>query len=1064
MTAPDPTSTSCPRMGFGFACVVGLLLLCFTGALRAQNVSPAPILQWFEGKYDTQRERTADLFLAGYGGTWIPPTGRADSGNQSVGYDVFDRFDLGTAKNKTLYGTADGLRGFTSIMHRAGNNVYADLIWNHNGFSDDRTPGFIEAGAYPGFVLEIPGLADGDFHDLAETGEENFRLAGLIDINQSLNIQLIRHPVDANNPQNIPAGTLRNLPDPNNARFYPDRANGGTVVFDPAFNQNVTLYDFNAANPLAGDAVTENATGLLMRNVRWMIQDVGVDGFRLDAGRHFPRWVLNFFDQATFRASQRTHLDGSPRHAFSFTEVGFDSAAFQQDFIRKDIDLNNLGQLGGNRDALDFNFFGAVNGNLQNTGVGNNWHNVVNASIDLNDNGFMDGSQGVKFVESHDDFGPGMINVAYAYMLMLPGNANVYYNAQQNYHPLRAFPKDGRGDALGNFGDTRTDLVDIRSRYGRGNFIPRFIENQNYAYEREKSALVLLSNRNDAGFDPRTIATNFNPGTWLVELTGNAANNADIPEFLEVQSNGSVNARFLRNDGQDKGYLIYGPKTPQSTNGIELLNTGGVVLAGDTPPDITGNETSTELGNKLRENGGARLADLHVITTGLFTVRLATQAVTLNVPGIPGGVRDTHADGDQALLRINEGHDLNGSGFIDNTSPDDLSYGFENFVTVNNQGFNSATGDGLYEQIISTNQLPEGMNFLTVRAFRHRNPGTGGDDGPAVFTEYKKVLWVDLLPPEVAFESQTLFSPVSAGIDFAFRNADDTADEVFLLRNVGAALDDTTILASIGGGTKAANLGSGLFERSYSGVDNGNHAFTVVTFERTGNFSIQRRWPGPGRHQRQRRHRRHRPPERRHQLRLRPQQPRHHLRPRRRHQRRRTRRCPRPPRARRRLRRPHRPARHRRRLPPGPPRPRKPGRTRHTRQPRHRHPLQRPRHHRRHLAARPQRRRRHRPGRHRLPRPRLPPHRLRRRQPRRLHRPRRPRRRPTELGRYQRRLGTRRLQRQRPDRTRRPRRRPPELGLPRRAVLRPQPRPGPRTHLRRPPDPHRRHAPTTPVK
>ncbi|MEM9754111.1 MAG: hypothetical protein AAF916_12120, partial [Planctomycetota bacterium] len=326
--------------------------------VAAADVSPAPFLQWFESSYETQRERTADLFMAGYGGVWVPPTGRADTGGLSVGYDVFDRFDLGSARSQTAYGSEQGLRNLTDLMHRAGSNVYVDLIWNHNGFSDKSTPGLPEGGGYPGFVFDAPGLPDGDFHDIALFQDElTERLAGLIDINQALNIQLIRHPVEEGNPQNIPAGTVHNIPNAANAALYPDRDLPGRTVFDPARNTNVTIYDFNADDPLQGDAVTENATGLLIRNARWMIQDVGVDGFRLDATRHFPRWVLNFLDEAMFMASRRTNLDGSPIHAFAFGEQGFGSPQFQQEFIRKDIHNNNLGQLGGNRDVLDFNFF-----------------------------------------------------------------------------------------------------------------------------------------------------------------------------------------------------------------------------------------------------------------------------------------------------------------------------------------------------------------------------------------------------------------------------------------------------------------------------------------------------------------------------------------------------------------------------------------------------------------------------------------------------------------------------------------------------------------------------------
>jgi hypothetical protein len=58
-------------------------------------VSPPAFLQWFDSSFDTIEHRTPDIFQAGYGAVWLPPPGRADSGEQSVGYDAYDRFDLG---------------------------------------------------------------------------------------------------------------------------------------------------------------------------------------------------------------------------------------------------------------------------------------------------------------------------------------------------------------------------------------------------------------------------------------------------------------------------------------------------------------------------------------------------------------------------------------------------------------------------------------------------------------------------------------------------------------------------------------------------------------------------------------------------------------------------------------------------------------------------------------------------------------------------------------------------------------------------------------------------------
>ncbi|MFM7206747.1 MAG: autotransporter-associated beta strand repeat-containing protein [Planctomycetaceae bacterium] len=794
----------------------------------------------------------ADFFKAGYGSTWIPPTGRADSGNQSVGYDVFDRFDLGSTNNETLYGTETGLRRFASTMHRAAGDVIVDLVWNHNGFSNSGNAGFGSAGGYPGFVLSASGVPDGDFHGAFETGDLNGRLAGLIDIKHETNLQFIRHPVAAGNPQTIPAGTLRNQPNAANARFYPDRNLGGTTRYNAKTGQNATLYSFNLASGTAGDPVAENATGLLMRNARWLINDVGVDGFRLDAARHFEPWVLNYFDEAVYRANRRTLLNGAPREVFSFSEsASTDRANLMSQFVRRDIGVIPASQIGGNRDALDFAQFWPIKYNLSSNGTANDFRSMVYAGLDVFDDGKVNGSSGVVFVQSHDDFGPDMMNVAYAFSLMRPGNAVVYYNAYEHYDPARTFPKPGRGDALGNFGSTITTLVDLRTRYGRGDYRERFIEKENYAFERSNAALVMLSNRNDSGFDSRTVSVDFAVGTRLVELTGNAAKaNATmgagtIPEVVEVlgsTSNRYVNARFLRNNGKDQGYLVYGLPTPRSAAGLELSGSGvGPLIAGDTPPQFQGGETSAQTGAILVANAESRLASMRVITGDAFTVRLATQAMTL-----AGGYRDRSADGDQAMIRINEGLDLNGSGGVDVTTPGDVSYGFENFTTTRLAGYSQADGNGLYEQAVNATLLPEGMNFLTVRAYRQRS-----DAGPAVFSEFKQVLYVDRLKPESAFDQYKPFAGGAGNNDVWLKSTDGTADKVNVFQNVPATVSDATILAWVNAGQGATDkLDRDIFKTGFFGVPNGNNTYTVVTREITGSSNIQRitgRTPASGR-------------------------------------------------------------------------------------------------------------------------------------------------------------------------------------------------------------------------
>ena len=102
----------------------------------AQARSEPAILQMYEARWDTIEDRMADIFQIGYGQMWLPPPQRADSGGQSVGYDVFDRFDLGGPRNETLYGTETSLKSSIAAAHNASVRMYTDFIPNHNGFSD----------------------------------------------------------------------------------------------------------------------------------------------------------------------------------------------------------------------------------------------------------------------------------------------------------------------------------------------------------------------------------------------------------------------------------------------------------------------------------------------------------------------------------------------------------------------------------------------------------------------------------------------------------------------------------------------------------------------------------------------------------------------------------------------------------------------------------------------------------------------------------------------------------------------------------------------------------------
>src|SRR5581483_1158243 len=100
------------------------------------------MLQYFNTKWSEITAKIPELAEAGYDSLWLPPPTKG-SGGLSVGYDLFDRFDLGGKNQRntisTLYGTEAELLRLIETAHRFGIRVYLDTVMNHNSFD---VPGY----------------------------------------------------------------------------------------------------------------------------------------------------------------------------------------------------------------------------------------------------------------------------------------------------------------------------------------------------------------------------------------------------------------------------------------------------------------------------------------------------------------------------------------------------------------------------------------------------------------------------------------------------------------------------------------------------------------------------------------------------------------------------------------------------------------------------------------------------------------------------------------------------------------------------------------------------------
>jgi hypothetical protein len=627
------------------ACAIAGAALGVSRPVWGYDISQPAILEDFESSYNAIDNKMPDIFESGYGGVYLPPPGITLNG-QSVGYDVYDRFNLGSPGETTLYGTQNEFESVVQGIHAFGGDAYVDLLWTWtNGISNSNNSSFSE---FPGLTTVLqttnpngPGYntlgyntTTGDFYPTTDTNQDEEALAGLQHNDPASDYFLIRQPTTPGNPQNIPEGTgiwlgstVANVPTASNAQYYPDQSDV-RYENDPALGEtNIPIANFNASAPMAGTPVAENLTGYLMRYTQWMIQVMGVDGFRYDGGNNTYPWVMNYLDLATYEMSDRTLLNGQQENIVTFSEVYTGSTSTIQQYISKTALTNPAGTVGGDRDALDYPLYFAMQSNLSGNGTfgsgQNNWYNVVDSSLDYSDDGLINGSEGVKFVSDQDVPAPVLSNVAYAYTLMLPGNETVYYNGENFDNETSnasggEFPEGGASDSFdgalsaldGPFATETGDynlnplgggattpngsvatLVDLRNRFGRGDYREDRIEQNILAYERVGSCIVLLSNATSSttgngDYDSRTFATEFAPGTILEEYTGNATSTfadpqQNIPEFIQVYANSSsptgssVTVRVPRNVQYNSstdmtyatgdGYLVYGLPTPTGT-------------------------------------------------------------------------------------------------------------------------------------------------------------------------------------------------------------------------------------------------------------------------------------------------------------------------------------------------------------------------------------------------------------------------------------------------------------------------------------------------------------------
>ncbi|MBU1908415.1 MAG: hypothetical protein KJ726_00015, partial [Verrucomicrobia bacterium] len=469
--------------------------------LLTSLTAPAEVaLQFFNNTWNEINDKLPELAEAGYGALWLPPPQKG-SGGLSVGYDLWDPFDLGGIDQcgsvKTRYGTEEELIRLIRTAHRFGLRVYFDNIMNHRAFSVPLWDEYTPVDIYPGMLPEdfhLRVTEEGFYRKWNNTENwgntwqvQNQNLADLIDIAQETPNANFGTTEGSTHPK------ISFVRQPTHPEWYDYHPTLDWVGF---YSTNITT------NTIAdnSDFFEEDVGGYLMRSVRWLVDHTKVDGLRLDAVKHVPSY---FFGEqwAGDKDSSSAGYCGQAQWQFNMTR-GFNDWDNHRDTVfdtEKSFGRNDAMMFGEHMGepppysdywAAGMRLLDARTHATFNDKLGNPWGSL--AGLDSADyvSGFQMGRYlGVYYAKSHDD------NIAFreelhnAFNLTRAGLPVIYTDGNRHAETLGesggAFPRHANTAYLGQWGDWRIlNLNYIHNHFGRGDHIPKWGDSDVAAYER----------------------------------------------------------------------------------------------------------------------------------------------------------------------------------------------------------------------------------------------------------------------------------------------------------------------------------------------------------------------------------------------------------------------------------------------------------------------------------------------------------------------------------------------------------------------------------------------------
>lgn len=492
------------------------------------------------------------LNAMGISSVWIPPT--VKNGNQGNGYSPFDNYDLGDKYQKgfvkTRMGNKDELLRMVGVMHANGINVIQDIVLNH---SDG-------AGSSNGSGGQDPAAWD----DFVTSKYKNFRYTCYASpaTTEAASDYLARQGRFPKNWQN----------------FYPNPGNNSTsgnwnaVYFGPdiAYDNGSYGQSSNATfNPTqAANYMRDNTRSWMI----WYKKQLGFDGVRLDAVKHFPDWAMEDFlynlQTNAGWASGGNTMFAVGEYVGSTTEMdGWCNAVLNRagtfDFSLRS-GIYNMVSGGGNFDI------GSLPGYQQTNRVQNysgtyvhrtcpfvNNHDTFRPQVNASGNytGWNTGSELAPHIDPFDS----RLSIAYAVAFAMDGSPVVFFEDLFNVSNSNRYTHDPKSATALPIRDDIANLIWCHQnlRFKDGAYKVRYQAADHLVIERSTKAVIGI-NDNWSVWQNNSVQTDFAQGTVLKDYSG-----ANGTATVTVGAGGWVNINTPPCNGTAaagrKGYSVWAP-------------------------------------------------------------------------------------------------------------------------------------------------------------------------------------------------------------------------------------------------------------------------------------------------------------------------------------------------------------------------------------------------------------------------------------------------------------------------------------------------------------------------